>query len=88
MYIGWVSAAMTGLGLPSFVFLIGDIINSFNPSNGPEEMLKKIKLIAWIEVVIGAGIWILSYIYFSFLLMSSELITKKIRIAYVEAVLR
>jgi hypothetical protein len=88
MYIGWVSAAMTGLGLPSFVFLIGDIINSFNPSNGPEEMLKKIKLIAWVEVVIGAGIWILSYIYFSFLLMSSELITKKIRIAYVEAVLR
>jgi hypothetical protein len=88
MYIGWVSAAMTGLGLPSFVFLIGDIINSFNPSNGPEEMLKKIKLIAWVEVVIGAGIWIFSYIYFSFLLMSSELITKKIRIAYVEAVLR
>ena len=30
MYIGWFTSMVNGLGLPSFVFLIGNIIDSFN----------------------------------------------------------
>ena len=30
MYIGWVCALTAGVGMPSFVFLIGSIIDSFN----------------------------------------------------------
>jgi hypothetical protein len=48
MYIGWVAAFITGLGLPSFAFLIGDIVNSFNPNNPASDTLDKIKLISLI----------------------------------------
>jgi hypothetical protein len=88
MYIGWFAACLTGFGLPSWVFLIGDIINSFNPNNPAIDMLDKIKYIAMIQVIVGGGIFLLSYIYYGFLLISSERITKRTRTKYVEAVLR
>ena len=31
MYVGWFFAAVTGCGMPSFAFLIGDVIDSFDP---------------------------------------------------------
>lgn len=33
LYIGWIAAFITGLGMPSFVFLMGDVMNSFDPHN-------------------------------------------------------
>lgn len=40
LYIGWIASAITGLGMPSFVFLIGNVINSFDVTNtDPQEML-------------------------------------------------
>jgi ATP-binding cassette subfamily B (MDR/TAP) protein 1 len=89
MYIGWAAASLTGLGLPSFVFLIGDVINSFDAVNTtPESMLDKIKILAIAFSCVGLFIYIVSYIYFALLLMSSERIIKKTRTAYVEAILK
>jgi hypothetical protein len=39
MYIGFASAIICGLGLPSFVFLFGNIADSFGPYEPPEETL-------------------------------------------------
>ena len=39
MYCGWVFAALTGAVLPSFFFLIGDVMDSFGGATSPEEML-------------------------------------------------
>ena len=37
MYVGWALAALSGLGMPSFVFLIGYILDDFNSNtNTPE----------------------------------------------------
>lgn len=30
MYIGWFCSFLSGIGMPSFVFLVGSIIDSFN----------------------------------------------------------
>ena len=87
LYIGWIAACITGLGLPSFVFLIGNVINSFDPSK-TDGLLDKIKTLAIIFTCIGVGIWIFSYIFYSFLTITSERMIKTIKIAYLEAILR
>ena len=88
MYFGWIAAAITGLGLPAFVFLIGDLINSFDPNNkDPKDMLKMVKLLSMIFSIIGGGIFLFSYVFYSFLLMSSEMNVKKIRMKYLESIL-
>jgi hypothetical protein len=40
MYLGWAAAALCGLGMPSFVFLMGDVLNSFdkNTTSGTSMM--------------------------------------------------
>ena len=89
LMIGWIAASITGLGLPSFVFLMGNIVDSFNPlTSSPDKMLHMISRIAYIFASVGAGIWFFAYIYFSFLLMASEKIASRTRVIYLEAILR
>ena len=75
---------VTGLGLPSFVFLFGDIVDSFG---GNTDIVEAIKPIAIELVVIGGIIWVTSYFYFAFLVIVSERLGKKTRIAYLRAIL-
>ena len=43
MIIGWVFAVLTGMGLPSMVFLIGNMLDSFNPTkSNKDDMLRSI----------------------------------------------
>jgi hypothetical protein len=39
MWVGWSAALITGFGMPSFVFLIGDIIDSFKPDTKVEDTI-------------------------------------------------
>lgn len=83
MAIGWLAAMLAGCGMPSFVFLIGDVIDSFDPyKNTPDEMLDTISFMSFLFTMVGIGVWIFSYINYSFLLMFSERVAKKIRVAY------
>lgn len=86
MYLGWIFAALTGAALPAWAFLIGDMINAFGGS--ADDMLKKVSRIAYIQVASGAGIFLFSYLYYAFLLMSSEKIIRKTRTAYISAILK
>lgn len=90
MYIGWASAAICGLGMPSFVFLIGDVIDAFDPriTGSKEEMLSVIEEMCLIFACVGVGIWILSYVNYAFLIIFSERVTKRIRISYLESILK
>jgi hypothetical protein len=53
LYVGLFCACLTGLGLPSFVFLIGDVINAFNPNSSNADALAEIKTISLIFLFIG-----------------------------------
>lgn len=64
---------------------MGEIIDSFASE---EEVLKAIKRISLILVGIGVIIWVFSYIYYAFLLMFSERVGFKLRVAYFRAILR
>jgi len=83
MIIGWLSAVVAGCGMPSFVFLIGDVIDSFDPYKvSKDEMLDTISFMSFLFTMVGIGVWITSYIDYAFLLMFSERVAKRIRIAY------
>ena len=79
MYIGWICAAITGTGMPSFVFLIGDVIDSFKPTNTVESTLNTISKMSLIFTLVGVAIWITSLIMYSLLLLFSERVVKKTR---------
>ena len=64
LYFGSCCAIFTGLGLPSFVFLIGDVINAFNHNESKEDALNKIKTISIIFLCIGNS----SYNYFKLII--------------------
>jgi len=75
--LGMISAALCGLGLPSFVFLFGDIADTFEGGMNPDEILTSITRVAKILSFIGLGIWLGSYLFFSFFIIASERIGQK-----------
>jgi hypothetical protein len=69
LYIGWLAAIAAGIGIPSWVFILGNVLDAFNPSvTSTEEMLSQVKKVSREFVYIACGIWFLSYLYFLLLL--------------------
>ena len=84
MVLGYATAIITGAGLPSFVFLFGDVIDEFG---GSTDIVEAIRPIVIELLVIGAFIWLTSYFYFAFLVIMSERLGRKTRVAYLKAIL-
>ena len=88
MWTGWVSALITGCGMPSFVFLIGDIIDSFKPTTEVQDTIDTVSRMSLIFTLVGIAVWFFSYLMYSTLLLFSDKVTKKIRVKYLEAILK
>jgi hypothetical protein len=84
MIIGYLFAIITGACLPLFVFLFGDMVDEFGVK---PDIVSTVDPICIKLVVIGSFVWVTSYLYFSFLVMMSEKIGKKTRVAYLKAIL-
>nr|AAK19598.2 putative ABC transporter [Sterkiella histriomuscorum] len=84
MALGYFMSIVTGLGLPSFVFLFGDIINSFSGAN----ILDAIRPTCIQFTIIGSAIWVTSYFYYALLVIMSENIGQKTRVAYLKGILQ
>ena len=87
LFIGLFNAALTGVALPSFVFLIGDIIDAFDPESDRKEALEDVKRLTLIFVYIGVAVWITSYFFYGFLIVFSERVAKRTRLAYLKHLL-
>jgi hypothetical protein len=68
------------------VFIFGDIVNSFGSKD--LNIVDQIGPIALTMTIIGVGIWLTTYLYFTFLVIMSERVGKKTRVAYLKAVLQ
>lgn len=84
---GMTSSILCGLGLPSFVFLFGDIADSFEGFLPPDKILDKITHVAFLLTIIGLGVWLFSYFFFSLLQISAESIGAKTKVAYLRSIL-
>ena len=86
MTFGYVFAITTGLGLPSFTFLFGDIVVNF--TDPTKSIADSINPLALQLTIIGGVMMATSYIYFVFLVIMAERIGKKTRVAYLNAILK
>ncbi|CDW88003.1 abc transporter family protein [Stylonychia lemnae] len=86
MSLGFLFAFCTGAGMPSLVFLFGDIVNVFQDGND-HSVVDAIKTTVITLAVIGVVIWAASYMYFVFLVAMSERIGKKTRVNYLQGIL-
>lgn len=68
--------------MPSFVFLIGNVIDSFKPTSTPADTIGVINQMSLIFTCVGIAIWFSSYVMYSLLLMFSERVIRKTRTAY------
>jgi ATP-binding cassette subfamily B (MDR/TAP) protein 1 len=87
MFIGFICACIAGLGLPSFVFLFGELADSFVLMDEPEKPLERIKVVAFRLSLIGLGIWGLCSVWFTLLLYTSEVVAIKTKAKYLSAIL-
>ena len=75
LFIGFFCAAVCGLGLPSFVFLFGNIADSMDPfdkNTNPHSALVTIEGVSEKLTLIGAGVWFMSCIWFACFIIASE----------------
>ena len=71
-FFGFIAAVSCGLGLPSFVFLFGDIADSFEKGEQATDILSSIEYLSKSLTFIGLGVWVCSYIFFTFFIIASE----------------
>ena len=87
LYFGIISAIIAGMGLPSFIFLLGDVMDSYDPLANRSESLKTIRKITAYFVYIGIAIWITSYLFYGLLILFSESVSRKTRFNYLRKIL-
>mmetsp|Transcript_21964 Transcript_21964/g.16313 ORF Transcript_21964/g.16313 Transcript_21964/m.16313 type:complete len:100 (+) Transcript_21964:203-502(+) len=88
MVVGWFFAGLAGLGMPSFVFLMGEILDAYSPYIEAKEMEDTINRTCLAMLLIGVYLAITNYFYFSSLLSFSERVSNKMRIRYLQAILQ
>jgi len=86
-YIGHFCAIISGLAIPSFSYLMGDMLDSFSGTS-KEAQLERVRVTTIIFVVIGSGVWVITYIYWSLLVIFSLRVSRRIKERYIEAILR
>jgi ABC-type multidrug transport system fused ATPase/permease subunit len=88
LYFGWIFAVLTGAGLPLFIWLIGDVMDSFGAAASFEETEAQIKdLVRFMGVLLGV-VFVGGYLYQAATLTSSITIAAELRKRYLQAILR
>jgi ATP-binding cassette subfamily B (MDR/TAP) protein 1 len=85
MCLGYIFSIASGIGTPSFAYLLGDIMVNFTDPN--LDLIEGIKPIIFRFIGVGVGMFITAYFYSIFLAIMAERIGKKTRVAYFKAIL-
>ena len=86
--VGWTAAFLVGSVLPSFLFLLGDVFDTFGGDTTPEEQLEGVGNLVKIMGGLAAFVFIASFLQHYFLSKGGVLVARRIRTAYLEAILR
>jgi ATP-binding cassette subfamily B (MDR/TAP) protein 1 len=85
MGFGYFFSIAAGFGLPAQTFLLGDVINNFA---GAKDLVDVMKPVVFLFVYIGLFIWVSSYFYYFLLVVLSERLGAKTKVAYLNAILQ
>ncbi len=86
MILGYFFAVGSGLGMPAFSYLLGDIIVNF--TDPKISMLDAVRPVIIRFAIVGAIMFLTGYSYFVLLSVMAERIGKKTKVAYLQAILR
>ncbi|CDW86105.1 abc transporter [Stylonychia lemnae] len=86
--IGTLAAVATGILLPCFALIIGDLGEAFLPSNEPDYKRRLLKEISGQMALLAVGTWIAGYIYYAFWQHIAENISYDLRLRYLKALLQ
>jgi ATP-binding cassette subfamily B (MDR/TAP) protein 1 len=87
-WVGYFGALLCGGFMPSFVLLMGDALNSFGETGGSKkDQLDEVSRVCVLMIFFGIGTWITAAIYFTMLSTFSYRVSKKTRVAYLQAIL-
>lgn len=83
-----IGGIISGVLYPAVAIVMGDIINTFDPRNTPEDQLDEMKRIMVIFLIVGIISWISTYMYFAFFQHVAENISYNLRAIYLEKLLQ
>ncbi|CDW90568.1 abc transporter [Stylonychia lemnae] len=86
--IGTASSVLTGILLPMFAFLTGDLANTFDPNYPRDKHEEAITTLGFRMGLLGFAVWIFGYIFFGFWQHTAENIIFKLRSQYLNCLLR
>jgi len=73
--------------MPSFVFLMGDVLDGYNPNADKLHSLQIMGTLCIIFTGIGLGTWLFAYLFFGFMMIFSEKVTRRTRLHYLRHIL-
>lgn len=85
--IGAFCSALTGLALPSFAVVFGEVVKTFDPTNAQTLDDLMVTLLKQI-LIIAAIIWVIAYMNFALLQQSAEKLTIRLRGMYLKSLLK
>ena len=86
--IGWFFAFAVGCCLPTFLFLMGDVFDSYDGEETEEEKLYKVLRLVLIMFGLAMFVFIGSFFQHYFLTKGGLLCTRRIKTAYMAAILK
>lgn len=89
LWFGWVFAALTGMLVPSFFWLYGDIFDAFTAvGSEPDEKLKKILDLFMITIGLCVMLVVTGMVYHSCSAQASAKVSADLQSAYLASILR
>ena len=88
MYFGWLFAALSGAVLPTFIYMLGDVFDSFGPDQDPQETLDLVRRITMIMGILALVLLVTGFLQYSLTIEAASRITARIRVEYLKAILR
>ena len=86
--IGWLFACLTGAILPTFIWMLGDIFDSYDPNKDSEQTRDEIRSAFFKMLGLCGLICVTATFYYYMLVGASHMITTRIKKRYLEAILR
>lgn len=88
LFFGAMIAFACGLFMPSIALIFGAITATYDPKNTPEQVNEKMSETIKLVAIAAFTIWLLGYIYYSFMQSVAERVTMQMRSMYLRALFK
>mmetsp|Transcript_28356 Transcript_28356/g.37857 ORF Transcript_28356/g.37857 Transcript_28356/m.37857 type:complete len:103 (+) Transcript_28356:225-533(+) len=88
VYFGLIMSMLAGAIQPTYCIIIGRIVEMFDPSLEADERRQMMLDFIWVIAVISVGTFFTSYLGYSFMQISAERLSFKLRALYLSSLMK